>query len=73
MRPSTQRRICESRDQLRSAYEAFDSMDADAFAERARVELRAGGVSARKRADPPDDLTPQEALIARIADATYLS
>ena len=36
---------------------AFDSMDAVAFAERARVELRASGVSARKRADPPDDLS----------------
>jgi DNA-binding CsgD family transcriptional regulator len=57
----------EARDQLRSAYQAFDSMGAEAFAERARVELRASGGSARKRAAPQDDLTAQEALIARLA------
>jgi DNA-binding CsgD family transcriptional regulator len=57
----------EGRDQLRSAYEAFDSMGAEAFAERARIELRATGGSARRRADPRDDLTAQEALIARLA------
>jgi hypothetical protein len=39
-------------------------MDADTFAERARAELRASGGSARKRADPRDNLTPQEALPA---------
>jgi DNA-binding NarL/FixJ family response regulator len=57
----------EARDQLRSAHEAFDSMGAEAFAERARVELRASGGSARKRVHPQDDLTAQEALIARLA------
>jgi len=57
----------EARDQLRDAYEAFDAMGAEAFAERARVELRASGGSARKRTDPHDDLTAQEALIARLA------
>jgi DNA-binding NarL/FixJ family response regulator len=57
----------EARDQLRSAYEAFDSMGAEAFAERARIELRASGGSVRKRADPQDDLTVQEGLIARLA------
>jgi DNA-binding CsgD family transcriptional regulator len=62
-----QQRSREGRDQLRSAYEAFDSMGAEAFAERARVELRASGGSARKRADSRDGLTAQEALIARLA------
>jgi DNA-binding CsgD family transcriptional regulator len=57
----------DARAQLRSAYEAFDSMGAEAFAERARVELRASGGSARKRFSPRDDLTTQEALIARLA------
>jgi DNA-binding CsgD family transcriptional regulator len=57
----------QARDQLRSAYEAFDSMGSEAFAERARLELRASGGSGRKRANPRDDLTAQEALIARLA------
>jgi DNA-binding CsgD family transcriptional regulator len=64
-----QQRTRESRDQLRSAYEAFDSIGAEAFAGRARIELRASGGSARKRADPRDDLTAQEALIARLASS----
>ena len=59
----------DARDQLRTAYQAFDSMGAEAFAERARVELRASGGSARKRADPQDDLTAQEGLIARLASS----
>jgi DNA-binding CsgD family transcriptional regulator len=57
----------DARDQLRSAEEAFDSMGAEAFAERARVELRASDGSVRKRAAAQDDLTAQEALIARLA------
>jgi DNA-binding CsgD family transcriptional regulator len=40
----------------------------EAFAERARVELQATGTRARKRTpDTRDDLTPQEAEIARRA------
>jgi DNA-binding NarL/FixJ family response regulator len=40
----------------------------EAFAERARVELRATGEHARKRGvDTIDQLTPQEAQIARLA------
>jgi DNA-binding CsgD family transcriptional regulator len=40
----------------------------EAFAERARVELEATGEHARKRTvDTRDDLTPQEARIARLA------
>jgi DNA-binding CsgD family transcriptional regulator len=39
-----------------------------AFAERASRELQATGATARKRtADTRDDLTPQEAQIARLA------
>jgi tetratricopeptide (TPR) repeat protein len=38
-----QRRRRDARDQLGSAYEAFDSFGAGAFAERARIELRATG------------------------------
>jgi DNA-binding NarL/FixJ family response regulator len=40
----------------------------EAFAERARVELRAGGEYARKRTvDTLDQLTPQESQVARLA------
>jgi DNA-binding CsgD family transcriptional regulator len=64
----SRRRRHDARDQLRSAYEAFDSIGAEAFAERARTELRAAGGQARERAaDTIDALTPQEALIARLA------
>ena len=38
-----QRRRRDGRDQLRRAYEVFDSIGAEAFAERARIELRATG------------------------------
>jgi DNA-binding CsgD family transcriptional regulator len=60
----------EARDQLRTAYERFDRMGADAFAERARRELLATGETARKRSvSAPDLLTPQEAQVARLAAA----
>ncbi len=63
-----QRRRRDARDQLRSAYEIFDSIGAAAFAERARIELRATGEHARKRtAQARDVLTAQESLIARLA------
>jgi DNA-binding NarL/FixJ family response regulator len=43
-------------------------MGADAFAERARRELQATGETARKRSvETRDELTPQEAQIARLA------
>jgi DNA-binding CsgD family transcriptional regulator len=63
-----QRRKRDARDQLASAYEIFDSVGAAAFAERARIELRATGAQALKRTTgTPDVLTAQEALIARLA------
>jgi DNA-binding CsgD family transcriptional regulator len=63
-----QRRTHDARDQLGDAYQIFDSIGAAAFAERARVELRASGGQARERAvEMRDPLTTQEALIARLA------
>ena len=63
-----ERRRRDARDQLASAYEIFDSVGAAAFAERARIELRAAGGHARQHAiQTPDTLTAQEALIARLA------
>jgi DNA-binding CsgD family transcriptional regulator len=63
-----QRRRRDARDQLGSAYEAFDSFGAGAFAERARIELRAtGGAAPDRTVAARDPLTAQEALIARLA------
>jgi DNA-binding NarL/FixJ family response regulator len=46
----------------------FTGFGADAFAERARVELEATGERARKRTvETLDELTPQEAQVARLA------
>ena len=62
-----QRRRRDAREQLRIAHEMFTSMGAGAFAERARVELLATGERARQRtAEAQDELTPQEAQIARL-------
>jgi DNA-binding CsgD family transcriptional regulator len=63
-----QRRRRDARDQLGRAHEIFNSIGAAAFAERARIELRASGGQATERAvETPDALTAQEALIARLA------
>jgi DNA-binding CsgD family transcriptional regulator len=63
-----QRRKRDARDQLGRAYQIFDSVGAAAFAERARIELRATGAQALKHSTgTPDVLTAQEALIARLA------
>ena len=63
-----ERRRAEARDQLRIAHEMLSTMGAEAFAARAARELLATGERARKRAaDTRDDLTPQEAQIARLA------
>jgi DNA-binding CsgD family transcriptional regulator len=62
-----ERRRREARDQLRSAFEMFDAMGMEAFAGRARAELRATGERAHARGPgAPDALTPQEAQIARM-------
>jgi ATP/maltotriose-dependent transcriptional regulator MalT len=61
-------RRVEAREQLREAHEAFVSTGAEAFAERARRELQATGEKVRKRTvETRDDLTSQEAQIARLA------
>jgi DNA-binding CsgD family transcriptional regulator len=61
-------RRVDAREQLRRAHDAFASMGAEAFAVRARRELRATGEKLRKRRDEArDELTPQEEQIARLA------
>ena len=63
-----QRRIRGAREQLRRAYTLFTGVGMEAFAERARTELRATGAQALKRTTgTPEVLTAQEALIARLA------
>lgn len=63
-----QRRSGDARDQLRAACQSFDSIGAEAFAERARTELRAsGGFPRRRTPRARGDLTAQEAMIARLA------
>ena len=57
----------EARDHLRAAMAAFEQLGAAPWEERARNELRATGVTARKRdASTLGDLTPQELQIARV-------
>ena len=60
------RRRVEARDHLRTALDSFETLGATLWAERARVELRASGQTARKR-DPStrNTLTEQELQIAR--------
>ncbi|HEX5289347.1 MAG TPA: AAA family ATPase [Streptosporangiaceae bacterium] len=63
-----QRRRADARAQLRAAHEMFDAIGMQAFAGRARRELRATGETARERAAAPHrELTPQEVQIARLA------
>jgi DNA-binding CsgD family transcriptional regulator len=63
-----QQRRRDARDQLGWAHEIFDSAGTLAFAERARVELRASGGQAGKRsAGTRGELTPQETEIAKLA------
>ena len=62
-----QRRV-DAREQLRAAHEMFSAAGAEAFAERARGELLATGETVRKRTvETRDELTAQEAQIARLA------
>ena len=65
-----QRRRRDARGQLRIAHDMFTSMGAEAFAERARIELLATGERARQpTAEAQEELTPQEAQIARLVSA----
>ncbi|HVQ98646.1 MAG TPA: AAA family ATPase [Mycobacterium sp.] len=59
----------DARTQLRIAYNMFEAMGMEAFAERAGRELKATGETARKPSVPTSDdqLTAQEAQIARMA------
>ena len=60
-------RRVDARAQLRTAHEMFTAMGMRAFAERTRHELLATGETVRKRtADSFDELTSQEAHIARL-------
>src|SRR4029077_8134042 len=59
------RRRGDARIHLRAAFEAFDELGAETWAERARKELQATGETARKRdASTLDQLTPRELQIA---------
>ena len=61
-------RRVDAREQLRIAHTMLSDMGMEAFAERARSELLATGETVRKRtASPFDELTPQEAQVARLA------
>jgi DNA-binding NarL/FixJ family response regulator len=57
----------DSRTHLGAALEAFEGGGATPWAERARTELRASGLTPRRRqAAARDELTPQELQIARL-------
>ena len=63
-----ERRRVDAREQLRIAHGMFTAMGAAGFAERARGELMATGETVRKRSvETLDELTAQEAQIARLA------
>jgi DNA-binding CsgD family transcriptional regulator len=65
-------RRADAREQLRNAHDLLSDIGMDAFAERARRELAATGETVRKRtvqtaADASQELTAQEAQVARLA------
>jgi len=63
-----QNRRADARERLRAAHEMFSRMGAEGFAERARRELSATGETVRKRTvETRDELTAQEAQVARLA------
>jgi len=63
-----QRRRMDAREQLRIAHQMLESMGIEAFAARARRELRASGESAAKRSvETGIMLTAQESQVARLA------
>ena len=62
-----ERRRLDAREQLRVAHDFFAGAGMEAFAERARIELRATGDQAPERTPATvDQLTPQEAQISRL-------
>jgi ATP/maltotriose-dependent transcriptional regulator MalT len=62
------RRPRDARHELRTAFEMFTGMGVEAFAGRAERELLATGERVRKRSvETRDELTPQEAQVARLA------
>ncbi|MEU6139488.1 AAA family ATPase [Streptomyces sp. NPDC047081] len=64
------RRRREARESLRTAHAMFEAMGAEFYARRARVELAATGERMRRRpVDTVEQLTPQEARIARLASS----
>jgi DNA-binding CsgD family transcriptional regulator len=65
-----QRRRTDARKELRIAHKMFNDFGMEAFAIRTHRELQATGERPRRRTpDTQDDLTPQEAQIARLAAA----
>jgi ATP/maltotriose-dependent transcriptional regulator MalT len=63
-----QGRRVDAREQLRSAHRSYTAMGMEGFADRARRELVATGETVRKRSvETRDELTGQEAQIARLA------
>ncbi len=63
-----ERRRLDARTHLGTAHDRFTAMGATGFADRAARELQATGAKARKRTvESRDELTPQEAQIARLA------
>ena len=61
------RRRGHARTYLRAAFERFEALGARPWADRAHVELRACGQTARRRVAgaPVEQLTPQEVQVAR--------
>ena len=64
-----ERRRTAARTQLRTAHDMFEAMGMNAFADRARRELKATGDSTQEATRSSDDrqLTAQEAQVARLA------
>jgi DNA-binding CsgD family transcriptional regulator len=61
-------RRVDAREQLRAAHDMFSRIGAEAFAERAGRDLAATGETVRKRTvETLDELTTQEAQVARLA------
>jgi DNA-binding CsgD family transcriptional regulator len=61
-------RRVDAREQLRTAHEMFSAFGVEAFGERAARELRAtGGTAPKRNVETRDELTGQEAQVARLA------